>query len=119
VTNQTDKPKSSRLGKVSLLLGVLSLVLLCVWCGALWLANKLTFDHNLKTALGFLLTIHWFFVGPFLHFVGLCIGVVALFMKRQKKLLAAFAVLLNLTLPAIGTVLTVFYVLLSAIPPVR
>jgi hypothetical protein len=111
--------RNSRLGVASLLVGLLSFVLLCLWGGALYSANKLTFDHSLKNSLAFLLTSHWFFVGPLLHFVGFCIGVVALFLKKQKKAAAIFGVLLNLGLPAAGILLTVFYALLSAIPPVR
>jgi hypothetical protein len=116
---QTVQQKNSRLGLTSLFVGLLSFVLVCVWGGALYLANKLTFDHSLKNGLAFLLTSHWFFVGPLLHFVGLCIGVVALFLKKQKKAAAVFGVLLNLGLPAAGILLTVFYALISAIPPAR
>jgi hypothetical protein len=116
---QTDQQKNSRLGLASLLVGLSSFVLLCLWGGALYLANKLTFDHSLKNGLAFLLTSHWFLVGPLLHLVGFCIGVVALFLKKQKKTAAVFGVLLNIGLPAAGVLLTVFYALLSAIPPAR
>jgi hypothetical protein len=111
--------RSARLGRLSLGFGLLSLLLLFVLAFALYAANKITFDHVLKNGLAFLLTSQFFIGGPLLHLTGLCLGIVALFRRSQKKLAAAFGVALNLLLPAIGVILTVFWVLLSAIPPVR
>src|SRR5882672_9396904 len=111
--------RSGRLGILSLALGILPLLIHCVLGGALYAANKITFDHNLKNGIAFLLTSHFFLVAPVLHFAGLVLGIVALCWRRQRKLAAAFGVALNVILPAIGIILGLFWALLSAIPPAR
>ena len=116
---ETEISRSGRLGNLSLAFALLSLLLLSVWVGALYTANKITFDHVLKNGIGFMLTAQFFVVGPLLHLAGLVLGIVALFRRSQRKPAAIIGVVLNVVLPAIGTVFILFWVLLSAIPPAR
>lgn len=111
--------KSARLGTLSVVFGCLPLFLLCILAFALYAANKITYDHDVKNGIAILLTGHFFFFAPLLHFVGLVLGIVAVFLRRQKKPPAVFGIVLNVILPATGIVLTLFWALLSAVPPVR
>jgi uncharacterized membrane protein YhaH (DUF805 family) len=111
--------RQSRLGRLSFWVGLVTPVGLVLLLSLLYAANKLTFDHELKNALAGMIILYFFLFAPVLHFAGLALGVVALFRKGKKKLLAGVGVVLNLLVPAAGAAGWLFLIALKAASVVR
>lgn len=106
-------------GVVSLAIAVLLPLGLGVLLFALYVANKVTYDHEVKNALASAITLYFFFVAPILHTVGFVVGVAGLFPRRSAKLPSLAGALANLALPILGALLFFFAIALSAAAVVR
>ncbi len=106
-------------GVVSLAIAALLPLGLGILLFALYVANKVTYDHDVKNAIASAIVIYYFFVAPILHAVGFVVGVVGLFPRRSAKLPSLAGALANLALPILGALLFFFAIALSAAAVVR
>src|ERR1044071_124647 len=100
-----DEPlKRSDLGIASFLISIgtfISVVILLII--ALSVSDKRS--HGLSEQFGQFAFYSFIFGAPLAHLIGLTLGIVALFQKRRKKVLAVFGVILNLLFPAFGVLI--------------
>lgn len=109
------RPPRSIPGLVSVAIAALLPVGLALLLALLYLANKVTYDHETKNALAALIQLYFFLFAPVAHLVGLVVGVVGLFMRGRPKLAAALGAIANLVLPVAGAAAFLFLIGLSAV----
>ena len=91
--------KRSKLGVASFLIAIGTFVLASVAIViAFLLLQKRT--HDVGSKVGEYLFYAFFFGAPTAHFVGLVLGIAALFQNRRGKAFAVFGIVLNILFPA-------------------
>jgi hypothetical protein len=106
----------STLGIASFVIAIGTFVLAALLVGlAIAVIDKSS--RGIRSDIDNLLYFGFFIGAPAAHFVGLVLGIIALFQKRRGKTFAVFGIILNILFPA-GAVLIIVG-LLSMMPGVR
>src|SRR4026209_2909579 len=95
--------KHSKLGITSCVIAVATFLMMALLIGASYFISNATADHQQIGAVWIVTDVSTLFLPIPVHFIGLILGVVALFLQNRRKLFPIIGALLNLIL-GIGSV---------------
>ena len=95
--------KHSKLGITSCVIAVATFLMMALLIGASYFIGNVTADHQQIGAVWIVTDVSALFLPIPVHFIGLILGVVGLFLRNRRKLFPIIGTILNLIL-GIGSV---------------